>query len=178
MNRDANTPGFVQIGRIIRSQGMNGELRVSLEADYNKAVENLQLVYLRNDRGDFYPARISNIRAEGKGNSISFFVQFEHIADRSSAEKLKDHGIFLETKNATDFIQKEPEKSSYIDHEVFDDQNNAVGLVVDVMENPAHPILVVATTSGTRLIPFVEHYVTKVSDQNIYCQNLEQLEGI
>ncbi|MEX0720529.1 MAG: ribosome maturation factor RimM [Balneolaceae bacterium] len=177
MNRDANTPGFVQIGQIIRPQGMSGEVKAVFEAEAAGSVEELDLVYLRNERGDFYPARISKLRVEGKGKNISFFVQFEHIADRNSAEALKNRGLFLETRNAPGFITA-PKENSLMDHEVIDEHNASVGLVVDVMDNPAHPILVVATTSGTRLIPFVDHYVTEVSDQNIYCQNLDQLEGV
>ncbi|MEX0845983.1 MAG: ribosome maturation factor RimM [Balneolaceae bacterium] len=181
MNRDANIPGFVQVGHVVRSHGLEGELKVFFDVSDPQELENLNLVYFRNDRGDFYPARISAIRVEGKGNKISFFVQFEHIADRTKAEALKNHGIFLEAEDAAPFINAEgetDESDSLLDHEVFDDDNEPIGLVIDVMNNPAHPILVVATTSGSRLIPYIDHFVRDTNNGNIYCQNLDELEGI
>ncbi|MBD3617060.1 MAG: 16S rRNA processing protein RimM [Gracilimonas sp.] len=178
MNRDANTPGFIQVGHVLRSHGLEGELKVFFDVSDPQEIENLKLVYLRNDRGDFYPARITDMRVEGKRNDISFFVQFDHIADRTGAEALKNRGIFLEVENAEPFLKVNSEtEDSLVDHEVFDD-DESIGLVIDVMNNPAHPILVVATTSGSRLIPYVDHFVKTTSDGNIYCQNLDELEGI
>jgi 16S rRNA processing protein RimM len=179
MNRDAITPDFVQVGYVERSHGLEGQLKVFFDVDDPQKVENLTLVYLRNDRGDLITARIVDLRVEGKRNQFSFFVQFDHIADRTSAEALKSKGIFLEVDDAETFVEAETiSDDSLIDYEVFDDQDESIGLVIDVMENPAHPILVVATTSGSRLIPYIDYYVRDTRNGNIYCQNLDELEGI
>lgn len=178
MNRDANIPGFIQVGHVLRSHGLEGELKVFFDVSDPQEIEELKLVYLRNDRGDFYPARITDMRVEGKRNNISFFVQFDHIADRTGAEALKNRGIYLEVEEATAFLDaKDETEDSLVDHEVYDG-DKALGLVIEVMNNPAHPILVVATTSGSRLIPYVDHYIKETRDGNIYCQNLDELEGI
>lgn len=169
--------GFTQIGFILQSHGLDGELKVSFETDSPEAVEDLKLVYLRNDRGDFYPARITDTRPDDKRDSFTFFVQFDHIADRTAAEDLKNKALFLETKDAEAFIGGQAE-DELIDCEIRNEDDEYIGLVTDLMENPAHPILVVATTSGSLLIPCVDHYVTDVRDQVIYCQNLDQLEGL
>lgn len=179
MNRDAITPGFIQVGHVERSHGLEGNLRVFFDVDDPAKVEDLTLVYLRNDRGDFIPARITDLRVEGKRNQFSFFVQFDHIADRTAAEALKGKGIFLEAEHAETLSDDDAQADdTLIDHEVFDDRDESLGLVIDVMENPAHPILVVATTSGSRLIPYIEHFVRDTRDGNIYCQNLDELEGV
>lgn len=179
MNRDAITPDFVQVGYVERSHGIEGQLKVFFDVDDPKKVENLTLVYLRNDRGDFIPARIVDLRVEGKRNQFSFFVQFDHIADRTAAEALKSKAIYLEVTDAETFTEADNQTdNTLVDYEVFDEQDEAIGLVIDVMENPAHPILVVATTSGSRLIPYIDHYVRDKRNGNIYCQNLDELEGI
>ncbi|HBQ58900.1 MAG TPA: 16S rRNA processing protein RimM [Balneolaceae bacterium] len=179
MNRDASTPGFAQVGHVEEAHGLDGVLKVFFDVDDPAKVEDLKLVYLRNDRGDFIPARILDLRVEDKRNQFSFFVQFDHIADRTAAEAMKGKGVFLEADKAEFFIEAEPETDdSLIDHEVLDDNDDPVGLVIDVMENPAQPILVVATTSGSRLIPYIDHFVRETRDGNIYCQNLDELEGI
>jgi len=179
MNRDAITPGFAQVGYVEEAHGLDGFLRVFFDVDDPQKVEGLKLVYLRNERGDLIPARILDLRVEEKRNQISFFVQFDHIADRTAAEAMKGKSIFLEVEKAESFIKAEVEtEDPLIDHEVFDDQDESLGLVIDVMDNPAHPILVVTTTSGSRLIPYIEHFVRDTRDGNIYCQNLDELEGV
>lgn len=178
MNRDASIPGFIQVGHIVRSQGLEGELKVIFDVQDPQAAEDVSLVYLRNERGDLYPARITEMRMEDKRNNISFFVHFDHIADRTGAEALRGKGLYLETEKAGPFIKAESNgEDSLVDHEVYDDQEH-IGRVIEVMNNPAHPILVVATTAGSRLIPYIDHFVTDTREGSIYCQNLDELEGI
>ncbi len=176
MFKDANAPAFTQIGQIAQPQGMNGELKVSFFGDDMDFIENLSLVYLQNHRGDFIPARINNIRAQVKSNNYLFFVQFDHIADRNSAEELRNNPIFLETEKALDFIEDTSESLQHYD--VYINNNQYYGTVLEVLEGTAQDVLVVAKNSGKILIPLVNFYVTEIDDdeQAIYCQNLELLE--
>ena len=180
MTQDANTSPFVQIGHIVRSQGLKGELKVLFDSESPENIEQLSMVYLRNDRGDFYPCRIASLRVEGKGNKISFFVQFDHIADRTSAEALKNRALFVEQKVASALFNESDEEDTLLDYEVLNDQNESIGLVIDFMDSGAQIVLTVATTSGSLLIPLVDEFVVKVNHETkvIRCHNLEILEGL
>lgn len=180
MTQDANTSSFIQVGQIVRSQGLKGELKITLETEPPKNLEQLNMVYLRNDRGDFYPCRIANFRVEGKGNKISFFVQFDHIADRTSAEVLRNRALFVDQKVADQFFSDEPQDDTLLDYEVLNDQEEHIGLVIDLMDSGAQTVLTVATTSGSLLIPLVDEFVVEVNHeaQTIQCQNLEILEDL
>lgn len=138
------------------------------------------MVYLRNDRGDFYPCRIANLRVEGKGNKISFFVQFENIADRSSAEPLKNKALFVEKHVAELLISKFEDPTNLLDFEVRNEHNKSIGYVMDLMDSGAQVVITVATTSGTLLIPLVDEYVQEVDydTETIKCKNLDILEGL
>ncbi len=180
MIKDANTSPFVQIGHIVRSQGLKGELKVLFDSETPETIEQLLMVYLRNDRGDFYPCRIANLRVEGKGNKISFFVQFDHIADRTSAEALKNRALFVDQEVAERFFSNHEEEQTLLDYEVLNDQNESIGLVIDFMDSGAQTVLTVATTSGSLLIPLVDEFVVEVNHeaQTIRCQNLKILEDL
>lgn len=181
MMKDANISPFVQIGQIVRSQGLKGELKVLFDSGSIESIEQLNLVYLRTDRGDFYPCRITNLRVEGKGNKISFFVHFEHIADRNSAEPLKNKALFLDKETAELLFGEDGEELlSLLDYEVFNEHQKSIGLVIDVMDSGAQVVLTVGTTSGSLLVPFVDEFVLEVNDETetIYCYNLELLEGL
>jgi ribosomal 30S subunit maturation factor RimM len=44
MNQDANTPGFVQVGHVERSHGLEGEVKVFFNVDHPQKVETLKMV--------------------------------------------------------------------------------------------------------------------------------------
>ena len=180
MNQGANTSPFTQIGHIARSHGLHGELKVNFDTDNPEAVEGLDMVYLRNDRGDFFPCRISNLRVEGKGISISFFVQFDHIADRNTAELLNKRALFIETDKAALFLEPNSADDDLLDFEVLDENGNSIGLVIDYMDSGAQVVITVATTSGSLLIPVVDEFVLEINEQQktIKCQNLSLLEDL
>ncbi|GAB5410520.1 MAG: ribosome maturation factor RimM [Balneolaceae bacterium] len=171
---------FVQVGHIVRSQGLKGELKVLFKGVTIEALQQLSVLYLRNNRGDFYPCRIINLRVDGKGNKISFFVQFETIADRTSAEALRNKAVFVETEIAEQLFSEQPEEDNLIDYEVLNNQNKSIGLVIDFMDSGAQIVITVATTSGSLLIPMVDEFVTEIDHNTkmITCQNLDLLEDL
>ncbi len=180
MVQDAHTASpFVEVGRIIRSHGLDGELKVEFEYNNEEALSQITMMYLRNERGDFFPARVKNTRVEGKGNKLSFFVQFEHIADRTSADALKNRALFLEPELAGLFLAEE--EISYLHFDVYDEQDQHVGIVTDVLESPAQLTLVVASPDcGNLLVPFVDQYIKEVDEENerMSCRNLELLSEL
>lgn len=179
MVRDAGISPFTQIGEIARSHGLKGELKVLLETEDPEVAQALNLVYLRNERGDFYPCRIASLRTEGKGNRISFFVQFDHIADRNSAEALRGKPLFIEHNKAEAFFLEDEEEDSFLDFEVTDENDNHVGLVTDELDNGAQLVLVIATTKGSLLVPVVDQFVSFIDEEAgvITCCNLDLLEA-
>ena len=178
MPREAGTSPFTQIGHVARTHGLKGELKVMLETENPEVAESLTMVYLRNQRGDFYPCRIATVRTEGKGNRISFFVQFDHIADRNAAEALKGRALFIENDKAEAFFLEDAEDENFLNFEVINEHGTHVGLVTDELDNGAQLVLIIATTKGSLLVPVVDQFVTSIDEEEgvIRCCNLELLE--
>lgn len=177
MNQDANTQPFTLIGRVDRSHGLYGEVKIIFEFDEPEILQDIIVVYLRNERGDYFPARISEIRTEEKGKVISFFVQFEHIADRTAAERLKNSGVYLETEIANKLIPDDIEVTSLLHYDVYDTDGEHIGVVMDIITNSMQSILNVSSNSGSLLIPYVNHYVVEENhkEESVICQNLNNL---
>ncbi|MEP1152726.1 MAG: 16S rRNA processing protein RimM [Balneola sp.] len=180
MDQDANTQPFTLIGRVDRSHGLHGEVKIIFEFDDPDILNTVSVVYLRNERGDYFPARISEIRTEEKGNVISFFVQFEHIADRTAAEGLKNSGVYLETDIAQRLIPEEEEATSLLHYDVYDTDGEHIGVVMDIMGNSMQTVLNISSNSGSLLIPYVDHFIVEENqeEESIICQNLEDLGGL
>ncbi|MCR9133092.1 MAG: ribosome maturation factor RimM [bacterium] len=174
----AGTSPFTSIGFVAKSHGLKGELKIQTEAIAPEEFTKLDLVYLQNNRGDYYPCRISHVRSEGADGRFSFFVHFDHIADRSTAEALRGKSIYVEHNIAEQLQLILEAEASYIDFEVIDSNNQSKGLVIDELDNGAQIVIVVATTSGSLMIPVVDQFVESIDEASttIRCRNLDLLE--
>ncbi|HEX6982029.1 MAG TPA: ribosome maturation factor RimM [Balneolaceae bacterium] len=171
---------YKKIGYIARSHGVQGEIVIIPEMDAPALFDSLDLVHLENARGDLVPARIESVRVQEKNNRLSFFVKFEHVTDRTQAEKLKHASVFAEAEAVESLIDSDDTPVDLTIFEVRVD-DTFIGSVREVMDNPAHPILKVITDDQNQLlIPFVDEYVVEVNEdqQIIQCQNLDQLADL
>lgn len=171
---------YQQIGYIARSHGVQGEVLIIPEMYAPTLFDTLDLVRIENTRGDLIPARIESVRVQEKNNRLSFFVKFEHVTDRTQAEQLKQHAVFTDRKKVEPLIDR---KESPLDIRSFTVRNKDqhIGTVESIIDNPAHPILEIATDDNEKLlVPYVDEYVMAVDEKNqqIQCQNLEQLKGL
>lgn len=167
---------FILIGHLSSSHGIEGSVLMvpTVEAANPELFDDVDLVRLQNERGDLIPARIESVRVQEKDNRLSFFVKFEHINDRNSAESVKGSPVLAERRQVT----IEPEFSWRQFTVVADGET--VGQIDNVIDNPAHPILKVSTVDGMILVPTVDEYVERVDekDETIYCKNLERLKRL
>lgn len=170
---------YKQIGYVARSHGVKGEVLILPEIYAPQLFDDIDLAHIQNAGGDLIPVRIESVRVQEKNNRLSFFVKFEHVSDRTQAEELKGFSVYAANDKVVGM--DEDEKQDYTSFEVTDDNGNRIGIVEDIIENPAHLILQITTDDGQQLlVPFVDEYVvsTDIEKQEIQCQNLDQLAGL
>jgi 16S rRNA processing protein RimM len=169
---------YIKIGRVARPHGKKGGVLIISEIHEPAIFEELELVWLRNDRRDLVPARVETARMQKKDNRLLFFVKFDHIASAEQAEKLKKRPVFV----SRDEFERLPDNNSttLISFDVFDEYERRNGEVVQVIDNPAHPILVVQNDEDELLIPLVDEYVVEIAHEHhlINCRNLNRLRDV
>lgn len=181
MTQSANNR-FVEIGRIGRPHGLDGKVRFLPNSEFTDDLLNsVSVFYVRNVRSDLIPIRIESVHVENKKNQQSFFVKFDMIANRDQAEESKDKAVFIDKdhlidNSGNDNFDDEPSLDGY---SVWFN-NREIGHVLDILENPAHPILEIKLGPGSLLIPFVDEFVERVDHENgdIHCTNLDQLTDL
>ena len=72
------------------------------------------------------------MKADGKDSKHSFFVHFEHIADRNSW--ILENALYLESDKVSFLVEDDEPDDSYLDFEVIDEKDNHNGLVVDELD--------------------------------------------
>lgn len=172
---------YLMIGRVNRSHGVNGEVLIISRIYAPSLFDEIDLLLLQDSRGDLVPARVETVRVEEKQNRLSFFVQFEHVTDRNQAEALKGRSVFVEREIAERLTEKTETPDDFIAFDLYDEEDQLIGRVEGVIDNPAHPILQVATVDNRQLlIPYVEEYIASSDEDEkiIRCRNLDQLEDL
>lgn len=168
---------FVEIGRVGRPRGLEGVVRFMPNENFaDDLFDRADLFYMKNERTDLVPSRIESVDVETKRNQQTFFVKFDMIADRTDAETAQNKAVFIKADLFDEVVDTPDDDDSFISYTIEYD-GEEFGEVLDVMMNPAHPILEVKHGSGTILIPMVDEYVDETDHENgiITCINLDQL---
>lgn len=176
MTQQANNR-FVEIGRIGRPRGLDGKVRFLPNNNFTDDLfDSVDLFYMKNNRSDMVPVRVENFRTETKKNQQMFFVNFDMIASRNDAETAMNKALFIERDKIDTHPEEEPSLTGY----AVSYEGKEIGRVLDVMENPAHPVLEIKYGSGSLLIPFVDEYIEKTDHEiaTLFCQNLDQLTDL
>jgi len=150
---------FVSVGRIVRAHGTAGEVVLAPAFDDVEAYTGLDLLYLRS-RHQYVPVRAVAIKPVRKGDRLSFFVKFDHIANRTEAESLRDTEVFVPEDALPDV--EIPLADALYGFSVISDQGELYGNVLDVLDNPAHPLLQIKNAAGVFLVPYVEAFILEV----------------
>lgn len=156
---------FIKIGSVLRPHGLSGELVIKPDVYDPEKLQSHAIFYVKNIRGDFIPLRVEDSRLVFKNNQFSFFVKFVQVTSRDASEELKGQDLYL----MKDAFEDEPpleEDVDYVDYELISADGKQYGFVVEMMENPAHPILEVIGDQGRILVPMVDAYIESIDDEN------------
>ncbi|MEX0593539.1 MAG: ribosome maturation factor RimM [Balneolaceae bacterium] len=175
---------FIEAGTVRGVHGLDGGLSIEWSHSDPDLASRLDRLFVKNERGDMEPYRIIEARFSLKRGRPSFFVQFDRITNRSEAEALRHRIVYLHPEDLPESAVNEQAEAEtpkrLIGYRVVDKTGSDWGIVSEVLENPAHPILEISThrsPSGSLLVPFVEHYIPTVNDarKELIATKLEDL---
>lgn len=171
---------FLPVGSIVKAHGLDGEVVVDPVIGSPEQLEDQKLFYIRNQRGDWIPVSVESGKLRQKGFKTSFFVKFEQVADRNAAESMRGQEIYLPADAIDIATDDESNPQSYIGYSVLSDEGEIYGEIIDVLENPAHPIIEVSGDYGHFMIPMVSAYIVNIDEEkhHIIGRNLEQLARV
>lgn len=143
------------VGRIVKPQGIKGEVKIVPLTDDPARFNALQQVLLE---GEEKPRRLHGARNLPNG----VFLTLEGVLTREQAEALRGKLLFIDRADA---VPLAPGRYFIADLEntpVFDEQGEKIGKVAHVLQLPANDVLEVATSKGYRYIPFVGAFIGTV----------------
>jgi len=145
---------LIRIGKIVNTQGLRGDVRIYPDTDYVERFEELEYVYVEGISEKFI---IEKVRYK-KNLAIVKFKGFDHIND---VEKYKNKIVYTER------VELE-EGRFYVEDllglKIVDETRGEIGVLKDVLQNPAHDLYLIRTAAGEDvLIPVVDEFVKDIN---------------
>lgn len=150
---------WLEVGKIVASQGLKGEVRVYPDSDFPERFEQpgkRWLLYPNTSK----PKPIELLSGRYIPNKKLYVVQFKGITDRNQAETLRDCRLLVPQADRPALEEGEFHVADLVGLKVFDQATQTlVGIVTDVLA-AGNDLLEVQRETGEKvLIPFVEAIV-------------------
>ncbi len=158
----ADLSEYYLIGEVLRPHGVKGALKVRLSADFAD-VSRLKVLLLKPAESE----EVTEVRLKKLGGSeTKCHILLHGINSCNQAESIRGALLYAHQDD-----MPEPAEGEYFYRDlescsVYSSDGKLLGKVQEIMENPAHPLLVIRKTDGTEeLVPFIENFIKEVDIQ-------------
>lgn len=146
------------LGLIAKLHGFKGEVSLFLDVSHPAEYQGLDALYL-DINGTLTPFFIEGFKLKNKGFVA---VKFEGIDTEEAAKRLLKKKAYLPLE-----VLPELDQTSFYDHEiigfsVFDAAKGAIGVVTDVIDMTANPLLQIDLNGTEILVPIFDGLILKV----------------
>ncbi len=148
---------YLRIGRVIKPQGIKGELKIEPLTDGQDRFHSLKSVFVEN-HGSYLPCNVAAARVhEGFA-----YLLLDRIADRNAAETLRGSFLCVAREDAVTL----PEDTYFIDDligcSVYSNEGGSIGKVQEIIKTGANDVFSIATNRGELLVPVIKKVVVAV----------------
>ena len=154
-------PEWIEVGRISRPHGVHGEVRIVTDSDNPERFSPGSVVHARPGRlgvaGPRQPEQIRLTIASLRGADDFPILAFTEVPDRDAAEALRGYVLEVRSSQLPDLGEDEFYPFDLEGLEVKDSAGERLGEVTEVVDSPAHAILIVSLANGGEgMVPFVQ----------------------
>lgn len=150
-----NSPRYLVIGRIVRPWGVQGEVKVEVLTDWPERFALLDDVYLGEEAT---PYHLERFRLH-QGHALLKLVGCD---DRNAAEALREQLVQVPPEEAMPLDEDEYYVHQIEGLEVWTDEGESLGQVVEVLFTGSNEVYVVHGPRGEVLIPAIADVVMQV----------------
>lgn len=147
-----------KVGKVSGLHGLKGELYIYVFSKDVSWIDELKEIILENAKGERRKFLITSLRPFKDG----FLVFVEGITDRTAAEDLRSHLVYVDGEL---FVTEDGDESFYLAEiegfTVFDGEA-PVGVIEGFSSNTVQDLLLVRTDSGIAEIPLVEDFLVEI----------------
>lgn len=161
---------FTIVGKITNTHGIKGELKIFPITHDVERFNQLKSAYIG---GKKIKVNLEKVRYH-KGLAI---IKFNEYSDINDVLKFKDEFIYVANEDRIKLPENHFFISDLLDCQVFDQDSNLIGILIDILKGPSNDVYVVKNMEKNKeyLIPAVKEFVTQVNtiDKKIVIDPIE-----
>lgn len=152
---------YFEIGKIVNIHGVKGEIKVLPLTDDPKRFTKLKSAFISSQISE----NMQTYNFEGVKFLKNFvIIKIKGIEDPDEANKLRDKFIIINREDAVKLPKGSFFVCDLIDCEVFDENGNKLGVLIDVLQTGSNDVYVVRDENKNEiLIPALKSVVKEVS---------------
>lgn len=154
MNKDEK----IVVGRIVAPHGVRGDLRVLPEIDKVELFQNIKRIFFGNK-----PYKIISSRP----HKNIYIMKVEGVTDRNTSENMVGLSASLPESEIPPCEEGEYYCFELLDMEVYDEENNFVGILVEIIETGANDVYTVVDKDKKEIyLPAIPSCIKSVDVEN------------
>lgn len=166
---------FYTVGKLVNTQGLRGEVRVISTTDFpdQRFRKGNELFLFHPSLTEPLPMKIATRRPH-KGFEILSFQGYDNIND---VEKYKGGELKIPEDQLMELEEDEFYIHQLVGCQVFTDEGEDLGTIVDVLQPGANDVWVVKGKRGEILLPFIDDCIKEVdvANKRVICHLMEGL---
>ncbi len=154
--RDLREKGLINVGKILRPQGIRGEVKVLPLTDDIARFESLKYLIVKGQALPVLSLRIT----EGY-----VYVKLKGVDDRNKAEELRDQFVSVDRKDAVTLEEGRHFIVDLLGCTIYQGDEK-LGTLEDVIQNTRTDVYSVKTKKGMAMFPVVDGLILKTDTDN------------
>lgn len=152
----------IEVGIVTRPHGVAGAVQVRLHNPSSTALEVCQKLTLDPGTGQ----RLLGFRVAGQGRAGAHILKLDGVAGRDQAEALRGARILVPREAVEPSSEEEFFLLDLVGCRVFDEQEQLLGEVLEVLDTGAAPVLDLRDGPRSLMIPLADEWVTDIDLDN------------
>jgi len=163
---------YIQVGKIINTQGIKGEVKIYPLTDDISRFDELEKVYIGEEKVLVY--------IEKNWSKKEFVIlKFVGYDDINEVLKFKNEYLYIEEKDKIKLEEDSYFIFDIVGCNVLDIKGNRIGIVTQVITNTGNDIYIIKSEDNSKnyLVPAVKQFIKKVDIENKEII-IEPIEGL
>lgn len=155
-------PQYFKIGKLAASTGLKGELVLQHNLGSKTSLRGLEAIFLEEKKENFIPYFIQSAKIRTEKETV---IKLEGVDMMETARKLTPKEVWLAEEDFKRFAAKSS-PIALLGFMMMDDEENAIGEIIEVIEQPHQVLCTVLFEGKEALIPIHEDSLDKVDKKN------------
>jgi 16S rRNA processing protein RimM len=165
--------GLIEIGRIVRSHGLNGQVKVLSYLETPEVLRGVSELLVGRTEAEALRLPLTALQT-GKDSLV---LRFEGIADRDAAERLRGQSLWMPAELRHALPEGEYYWSEIIGLQVLTEEGRELGRIESVFPTGSNDVYVCRKGGREILLPAIDDVVRRIDqDQGVMVVRL--LEGL